>query len=1110
MKRKDSCAPLYSNLLFFGLIIFFCLAEKSVFSQNTIQENSIKNVNFLSGSDFFGEIPAIEAPQDDSNNIESPDSILNNIPEYQTYSTNSNEILSPKIPISSESISISAQFGWQGESTEDGQVYVLSGECQLSQGVDVVSGPKAVVWIQNADENGVSLESQVIIYLEKENQWTPLKIDLNSPFVEARATDNAWLGTFRTSDKIGLHIAEPGSDQLKPDEIYYRAAQTREKKIESSEISQNIPLTSELSQGLAEAEKLSTGNLGLRRLRIMSRYDRPDTITVEPDPNDQTKSRWIINSGITIILEGISSEGKTVSDIVDLSADRAVVWTTGIDQFQAQIDKIQPENFDLEIFLEGNIVFREGDRVFYAQKMYYDAKNKVGVIMDAEMISPIPSNPAGILRMKADKIMQTSPDSLKAENAWVSTSMMGYPTYRLQSNTLTAESQKTPLYNSATLQPLIDPETGKPLVQNNQYLIAENNFVALQSIPVFYWPWMAMNTKDQTLYIRNIKLGNDSIFGTQVRTCWNPYQLFGIKNRPEGTDWDINLDYLSKRGLGHGTSFIYNREMSTSWLDSQVIGAASFYGISDKGTDNLGLGRRNVPFKHSYRYRGLWKHRHIINNLGCLGDDWLLTAQLGTSSDRNFIPQYFEEEWFTSPNPETSLELKKTINNQSIALLGSFRLDDFYTQTNWLPRLDHYWLGQPLFTNKLIWYEHTKIGYAQFRTTAAPYALEDEKLFRYLNWELNPNSTSNSPFNAGTETLSRDSLNFSTRHELDVPLEAGPFKITPYGLGEYAFWSAGTNDKSVQRLYGRGGIRANLPIWKVDSEVSSKIWYLNGLAHKMDFAVDASYSAVDTPFSDLVLYEQLDDWQIEDFRRRYSVTTFENAGVGGFLDDIPVRFDERYYAIRHGQLAGSVTSPSTEIANDLKLVRLEWQNRWQTKRGSIAKRHTIDWITFNTGLNIYPDADENYGKNVGLIDYDFRWHIGDRVSLLSSGIYDVFNSGQKISRIGLMSKRPGLSSFFVGLDRLNGPIDSTYLNIDLKYRMSEKWATGISNSYDLSEGTNVGQKIAISRIGESFIFTLSGTINQSKDNWGINLSVEPVFIYNWTKKGEGILELGSM
>lgn len=1062
------------------------------------------------------------------------------------------KIFAPKTAASSVPIAVSAEFGWKGENDEFGEVYVLCGDCRVSRGGDVVSAPKAVVWRLFEPNGG----ARVLVYLEGDGAAAP-RVETTSAFVEAKAKDGTWFGTFRTLGGVDLRIASPGDGRLAPEEIYFRAKATARDAsagVGSANVSagnvgnsgnsgnngnngnnenavssaSGAALDGEIGVGWSENgsgeiveipetsrvtdyfEKTAVvANAPRRSFQIYQRYDRATDVKLRPNSSESSdgdgKDVWLISNGFTVVVQGLDGNDRPVGDAVELSADQATIWSVGLESvdFANAANKTTAADLDLELYLDGDVVFRQGDNVIYADKMYYDVKNRVGIVLDAEMIARVPGTKDGIFRISADKITQRGPDALFASNAWVSTSSMGEPTYRLSAKSLVAETRRTPLYDVATGRQAIDPKTGKPALREESYLVAEDNLVSIGSVPVFYWPWFATDLKERSFYLRNVKVGSDSVFGTQIRTRWNPYQLLGLNERlrPEGTDWDLNLDYLSDRGLGHGTTFVYNRDSLWGW-DSRAVGAFSFYGISDKGLDNLGLGRRSVPFPDSYRYRAIWKHRQELGTLGCLGDGWLLSAQFGRSSDRNFIPQYFENEWQTNSNPETRVELKNIYNNRSFGLTGAIRTNDFYTQTNWLPRFDHYWLGESLFGSNLTWYEHTKIGYGQFKTTDVPYADEDKALFRYLDWELAPDSTSNSPYSPGTRTLSADGLVFTSRHEIDAPFQLGPVKATPYALGEYGFWSQGVSESDVGRLYGRLGLRLNLPVWKVDSNVESKMWYLNGLAHKMNFVVDASISDADRNYDELVLYEQIDDWQVQEFRRRYAVTTFDGS--------IPLRFDERYYAIRQGLLAGNVTSPSAELADDLQLVRLGWNNRWQTKRGPVGNRRVVDWVKFDAGLNLYPNDEENFGEIPGLLDYDASWLVGDRFAVLSSGLYDVWGSGQKITRVGVQRRRPGLSSAYLGVDRLYGPIDSTYLNLALAYRTSEKWGIGFNASYDLSEGRNVGQNLSVSRVGESFVVTVEASRNESQNNWGLNLSIQPIFLFDLDKGDEGLLGLGRM
>ena len=68
-------------------------------------------------------------------------------------------------------------------------------------------------------------------------------------------------------------------------------------------------------------------------------------------------------------------------------------------------------------------------------------------------------------------------------------------------------------------------------------------------VPVFYWPTLATDLEKPSYYIDNIRVRNDSIFGTQLLLEFDAFQLFGLEPVP-GVEWDLNLDYLSERGPG--------------------------------------------------------------------------------------------------------------------------------------------------------------------------------------------------------------------------------------------------------------------------------------------------------------------------------------------------------------------------------------------------------------------------------------------------------------------------------------------------------------------------------------------------------------------------------
>ena len=164
-----------------------------------------------------------------------------------------------------------------------------------------------------------------------------------------------------------------------------------------------------------------------RRIRVFPRSDVAVQAQWYPDPNSR---QWIavIDSGVNVIVDGLAGF-KTV----DISTDRLVIWTTGQQEPDLTGRTMQNQSTPLEFYMEGNVIFREGDRIIYAERMYYDVSNHVGTILNADMLTPAPKY-SGLLRLHADVVQQTSEDHFFAENAFFTSSRMGDPSYRLQAS----------------------------------------------------------------------------------------------------------------------------------------------------------------------------------------------------------------------------------------------------------------------------------------------------------------------------------------------------------------------------------------------------------------------------------------------------------------------------------------------------------------------------------------------------------------------------------------------------------------------------------------------------------------------------------------------------
>ena len=197
----------------------------------------------------------------------------------------------------------------------------------------------------------------------------------------------------------------------------------------------------------------------------------------------------------------------------------------------------------------------------------------------------------------------------------------------------------------------------------------------------------------------------------QFLTDWNMYQLLGSTINRSGTSRDLSLDYMSKRGFGYGTTFKYDR--------------GDFFGIEGRTVDYRLLGNLR-PWSGQPRP---WPPRVAAGGIVSLpivrpaprdpARRFSAFGRVGFNQRSEFPRAIPPREYDELKDESTDVELKKIDNNMSWNVLASTHLENFVTQTEWLPKLDRYWLGQPLLNDTFTWYEHTSIGFAKFQTLQA-------------------------------------------------------------------------------------------------------------------------------------------------------------------------------------------------------------------------------------------------------------------------------------------------------------------------------------------------------------------------------------------------------
>ncbi len=1057
------------------------------------------------------------------------------------------ENISFELPKSTHSISVKADQikHW----VENGfEVLHLRGNVKIQQATLTASASEAILWVEMPSDDLPAKPHQVLVYLEQD-----VTVDLagkpnNQP--SDRIKDQAWFGRLQTTGTIDLARQ---SEKLtgSPPMLFNRAQQARSKNlanpvrevgflqsfpvaprsgsftgsgqvwVEDNQFANRSgttqrpqlvinPITGQAStvlppsgfqspqfaqQPTAPAYTQSTpaqagGQLdqgGSPYKILLSRRDPSFNLNLKNfvNPDNPNEKITLLTGGIRLALETPAiSELRAFQADTDrklyLTADNAVQWQLTLP------DGTRRNQF----YLEGDVIFSKGTRIINAQRMFYDVESQRGTILKADMRTNV-SGINGPVRVKADVVQQLGENDMQAYGTAVTTSRLGVPRYWLQSESIglrqTQVAQPSPVFDTTTGVASANLSDGLSNFQNDApttdfTLDGQGNRVYVGGVPVFAWPQIQTTLSNPTLYLESFNLNSDNIFGTQIRTGWNMYQVLGIQPAA-GTQWTGNLDYLSERGFAFGSEFKYRRDEFLG-IPGRVSGNYDSWFIFDDGTDNLGRGRTALTPEEDFRGRTVLQHRHDF------APGYQLRAELGYITDRNFLEQFYEREWDTNKDATTGFWLERNVGTNSYNLTGDLHLNDFFTQTSGI-EYNQFKLGEPILNNRAIWHASAHAGYQRLRQATTPTDPIDAASFDPLAWETDV-----------------DGITAGTRHEIDFPLQVGPVKVVPYLLGDVSYWQEARDGNDLVRAFGQTGVRASLPIWRVDPSIKSILWNVDGLAHKVSFDVDAFFAEASQDLDELALYDQVDDDAQEHFRRRFAFDTF------GILagDDIPLQFDERYFALRSG-IQGNVTAASSEIADDLFAVKLGVRQKWQTKRGLPGQQRIIDWITLDTQATLFPKANrDNFGSDFGMFDYDFRWYLGDRLSLVSDGYFDFFSDGLRTASFGANISRPGNGNAYLGFRTIEGPISSNILSGSLSYRMSDKWGLKAGGQIDFGDTGTIGQTLSLIYIGESFLWQFGFNFDHSRDNFGFRFGFEPRFTKRpqlFRPGGEAILPAGS-
>lgn len=814
---------------------------------------------------------------------------------------------------------------------------------------------------------------------------------------------------------------------------------------------------------------LSLPEVPERRLAISPRGAAGFGLAREMLPNGE--QALVVTGGVILNIRGAPKV-----DLIDLEADRLVIISKKVDPQQVFDGMRQPEgqnqNPDVELYLAGNVeirqaattearpgsggrtLFKNETRTIRADEVYYDAKRNVAVALKGslEIRDPMIASP---IIARAEEIVQTSTTTFELLQAEIFSSRLpsdpGLKVYVTQAH---VEERKVP--RLGLLGQMVDRRTGQPLELTQTWVTAQDVYFELEGVPFFYTPYLAGDARDPLGPVEDVRFGFNNIFGLQLGTTLNMYDLLGVQAY-EGTRWTLLTDYLSDRGPGIGTDFDY-RGVDPFGIPSRYDGVARGYVIYDDGDDVLGGFRiidRTAP---TTRGRVTWRNGWYEIPYG-----FQLQSQVAYQSDRNFFEQYYKQEFDVGVPQETFLYLKQQQENAAWTLFANARLREWMTETENLPRVDGHLLGQTFF-DLFVYNSQANVGYYRLRPSDDPLPVV--------------------PINPVTD-VEAEAGRIDWWQEVAVPFHLGPFNLVPYARLDLTGYTEDLNGDTTGRAIGGGGLRAAIPFSRLDADVQSDLFNLNGVFHKMVFSANWYYAQASEPFDTFAQFDRLnvdvDDQNVRQIRAVYPGLL--NPGKSALLSS--ALYDPQIYAIRR-QVENRV-----DTRDDINVVQLGWSNRWQTKRGFPGSQHIVDWMTLDLSASFFPDKDrDNFGSYFAFLEYDWVWNIGDRTALVSNGWADPIEGGARVFNFGGFYNRPDGTSFYLGYRNID-PLESRAVIASATYTFSPKYSGTAAVMYDFGSSKTLNQTLVFNRVGKDLTVSVGVSYNSLQDNFGLIFQIVP-------------------
>lgn len=647
-------------------------------------------------------------------------------------------------------------------SSEGESVSVVLGDFSLTLGRRKLIGRDGVLWIKE-HRLGQRVLRDIRVYIEGD-------ASRHAQVVEADGTttrDRVLFVILHQQGSLRARVVSHGEQPVETLPLYQRAKAMREGLA-------SRPATPTTREGPPTP---ATGEApAARRIYepVTYRADSTDS-TVAPDPRDpEAKVRITVAKGNVYLAQGSPKSDQ----FLEISSDAAVIYSDP--RAEARPD----EGDIIAAYLEGDVILRRGERTVQGSRLFYDFRSGRALILQPVLrtIQEQRNIPVYIRAKEARQLAARADPGAPA--------LRGHQ-WTFRDAVVTTSDFYSPEYHIAARRVYLEDTTpyddeGVALAERSWRSKLVNTTFNVGGVPLMWWPRIIGDAQEGHTALRRVQFGRHGRFGWGVESQWFLFRLLGLP-RPEGFKGRLEADW-HERGVLLGSKLEYERE--------KFSGYALAYGmLDDDREDDFGTRRRNIAARRE-RGRLLWRHKQFLPR------DWQLQAEFSYLCDENFLEQFFPGEYWTGKEQETLLYAKKQRDNWAVTGLAKWRINDFLTQTEALPDLAGYLIGQSLWNDTLTLHSEGHLGLVRFRPG------EDTDM-------------------SSSRTVARADV----RQEVDAPVALGPVKLLPYAAGRLTYWEDTPRDESLVRPWGQVGVNATMHVWRIYNDVQSRLWDLNRIKH---------------------------------------------------------------------------------------------------------------------------------------------------------------------------------------------------------------------------------------------------------------------------------------